>query len=129
MERPMTAHHFTIDLEEYFQVSAFESRVARSEWERFESRVAGQTHQRFESLSGAASEWRLRQSQRTVGPALARATRRAARGDSPDNTPLGRAATARSGRSVLAAAPVRHRPDGAPPVRAPRGTRHILHPH
>ena len=37
----MIAHHFTIDVEEYFQVSAFESRVARSEWERFESRVAG----------------------------------------------------------------------------------------
>ncbi len=38
----MIAHHFTIDLEEYFQVSAFEDRVARSQWERFESRVAGQ---------------------------------------------------------------------------------------
>ncbi len=36
----MTAHHFTVDLEEYFQVSAFESCVARCEWERFESRVA-----------------------------------------------------------------------------------------
>ncbi len=38
----MTAHHFTVDLEEYFQVSAFESRVPRSDWTRFESRVAGQ---------------------------------------------------------------------------------------
>ena len=38
----MTAHHFTIDLEEYFQVSAFESRVARSAWDHFESRVGGQ---------------------------------------------------------------------------------------
>jgi len=38
----MTAHHFTIDLEEYFQVSAFESRVARTEWGRFESRLVGQ---------------------------------------------------------------------------------------
>jgi polysaccharide deacetylase family protein (PEP-CTERM system associated) len=35
----MIAHHFTIDLEEYFQVSAFASRVARCDWERFESRV------------------------------------------------------------------------------------------
>jgi len=26
------AHHFTVDLEEYFQVSAFESCVARSDW-------------------------------------------------------------------------------------------------
>jgi polysaccharide deacetylase family protein (PEP-CTERM system associated) len=38
----MTAHHFTVDLEEYFQVSAFESCVARSEWTRFESRVTAQ---------------------------------------------------------------------------------------
>ncbi len=38
----MIAHHFTIDLEEYFQVSAFESRVARSAWDHFESRVGGQ---------------------------------------------------------------------------------------
>ena len=38
----MTAHHFTVDLEEYFQVSAFEPHVARSEWDRFESRVVGQ---------------------------------------------------------------------------------------
>jgi polysaccharide deacetylase family protein (PEP-CTERM system associated) len=37
----MTAHHFTVDLEEYFQVSAFESRVARTEWGRFDSRLAG----------------------------------------------------------------------------------------
>ena len=37
----MVAHHFTIDLEEYFQVSAFASRVARSEWDHFESRVSG----------------------------------------------------------------------------------------
>ena len=36
----MIAHHFTIDLEEYFQVSAFESRVSRADWERLESRVA-----------------------------------------------------------------------------------------
>jgi polysaccharide deacetylase family protein (PEP-CTERM system associated) len=38
----MTTHHFTVDLEEYFQVSALESCVARSEWGRFESRVASQ---------------------------------------------------------------------------------------
>jgi len=36
------AHHFTIDVEEYFQVAAFESYVARSDWERFGSRVAAQ---------------------------------------------------------------------------------------
>jgi polysaccharide deacetylase family protein (PEP-CTERM system associated) len=38
----MTAHHFTVDLEEYFQVSAFESCVARSHWDGFESRLARQ---------------------------------------------------------------------------------------
>ena len=37
-----TAHHFTVDLEEYFQVSAFESRVTRSQWSQFESRVDSQ---------------------------------------------------------------------------------------
>lgn len=33
------AHHFTVDVEEYFQVSALEPHVARSDWDRFESRV------------------------------------------------------------------------------------------
>lgn len=33
-------HHFTVDVEEYFHVSAFEPYVARSEWGGFESRVA-----------------------------------------------------------------------------------------
>lgn len=34
-------HHFTVDVEEYFQVSAFEPHVSRGDWDRFESRVAG----------------------------------------------------------------------------------------
>jgi polysaccharide deacetylase family protein (PEP-CTERM system associated) len=38
----MIAHHFTIDVEEYFQVSAFESRVARRDWGSFASRVEEQ---------------------------------------------------------------------------------------
>lgn len=42
-EAPRTAgqvaHHFTVDVEEYFQVSAFESRVPRERWGEFESRV------------------------------------------------------------------------------------------
>lgn len=33
-------HHFTVDVEEYFQVSAFEGVVARSEWWRQPTRVA-----------------------------------------------------------------------------------------
>ena len=45
------AHHFTVDLEEYFQVSAFESRVARSDWTRFESRVARQVPRLLDLLA------------------------------------------------------------------------------
>ncbi|MEP7245945.1 MAG: XrtA system polysaccharide deacetylase [Gammaproteobacteria bacterium] len=33
----------TVDVEDYFQVSAFESRVSRPHWDRFESRVCGNT--------------------------------------------------------------------------------------
>jgi len=47
----MTPHHFTVDLEEYFQVSAFESRIARSQWARFESRVSGQVTLLLELLA------------------------------------------------------------------------------
>jgi polysaccharide deacetylase family protein (PEP-CTERM system associated) len=36
----MTFHHFSIDVEEYFHVSAFEPYVRRAEWDRFPSRVA-----------------------------------------------------------------------------------------
>lgn len=32
-------HHFTVDVEEFFQVSAFEPHVARAQWDRFGSRV------------------------------------------------------------------------------------------
>jgi polysaccharide deacetylase family protein (PEP-CTERM system associated) len=38
-------HHFTIDVEEYFQVAAFEPYVARADWPRLESRVARQMEQ------------------------------------------------------------------------------------
>ena len=44
-------HHFTIDLEEYFQVSAFEGRVARSDWGILESRVSGQVALLLELLA------------------------------------------------------------------------------
>jgi polysaccharide deacetylase family protein (PEP-CTERM system associated) len=47
----MLAHHFTVDLEEYFQVSAFETRIARSAWQGFESRVAAQVAQLLELLA------------------------------------------------------------------------------
>jgi polysaccharide deacetylase family protein (PEP-CTERM system associated) len=35
----MAFHHFTVDVEEYFHVSAFEPHVRRAEWDRFPSRV------------------------------------------------------------------------------------------
>src|SRR2546430_4705624 len=47
----MIAHHFTIDVEEYFQVAVFESRVARSDWKRLESRVAAQVTQLLDLLA------------------------------------------------------------------------------
>jgi len=45
------AHHFTVDLEEYFQVSAFESCVARSDWDGFQTRLVGQVAPLLESLA------------------------------------------------------------------------------
>jgi peptidoglycan/xylan/chitin deacetylase (PgdA/CDA1 family) len=35
---------FTVDVEDYFQVLAFEPIVERSAWDRFESRVVANTH-------------------------------------------------------------------------------------
>src|SRR5689334_17978406 len=36
----MPRHYFTVDVEEYFQVSAFEGVVPRAKWENLESRVS-----------------------------------------------------------------------------------------
>jgi len=36
----MSAHHFTVDVEEHFQVSAFEPYLSRERWDTLESRVA-----------------------------------------------------------------------------------------
>ena len=41
----MIVHHFTIDVEEYFQVSALARRVPSSDWGRYESRVAAEMEQ------------------------------------------------------------------------------------
>jgi len=35
---------FTVDVEDYFQVSAFEKQVRRDQWDRWESRVEANTH-------------------------------------------------------------------------------------
>jgi polysaccharide deacetylase family protein (PEP-CTERM system associated) len=37
-------HHFTVDVEEHFQVSALEPYVARASWDRLPSRVVASTH-------------------------------------------------------------------------------------
>jgi polysaccharide deacetylase family protein (PEP-CTERM system associated) len=47
----MVAHHFTIDVEEYFQVGALEPYVARSDWDGFASRVAPQMDLLLELLA------------------------------------------------------------------------------
>lgn len=44
-------HHFTVDVEEYFQVSALESVVPRGEWERRESRVEASVFRLLELLA------------------------------------------------------------------------------
>ena len=38
-QRLQIRHHFTVDVEEYFQVSALERYVSRESWDRRESRV------------------------------------------------------------------------------------------
>ena len=44
-------HHFTVDVEEYFQVSAFESRVSRDQWDGLESRVRPSVERVLQLLS------------------------------------------------------------------------------
>ena len=47
----MIKHHFTVDVEEYFHVSAFEPRVQRSDWDHFESRVTVSVSRLLELLA------------------------------------------------------------------------------
>lgn len=47
----MTWHHFTVDVEEYFQVSALENVVPPSRWNGLESRVAGGVHRILDLLA------------------------------------------------------------------------------
>ena len=49
----MLRHHFTVDVEEYFQVSAFERTVARADWPTHRSRVAPSLRQLLELLAVA----------------------------------------------------------------------------
>ena len=51
----MVRHHFTVDVEETFQVSAMEPYVKRSDWDSFPSRVDRGTRQLLELLAAAGS--------------------------------------------------------------------------
>ena len=42
----------TIDVEDYFQVSAFENDISRADWDRYQCRVVGNTHCLLELLRG-----------------------------------------------------------------------------
>lgn len=44
-------HHFTVDVEEYFQVSAMERYVPRASWEGMPSRVVAQTRELLELMA------------------------------------------------------------------------------
>ncbi len=47
----MIAHHFTVDVEEYFQVSAFEGAVSRDAWATLHSRVESCVHRLLDLLA------------------------------------------------------------------------------
>jgi polysaccharide deacetylase family protein (PEP-CTERM system associated) len=49
----MIRHHFTVDVEEYFQVSALEGYVARARWDALESRVEPAVDRLLEMLAEA----------------------------------------------------------------------------
>jgi polysaccharide deacetylase family protein (PEP-CTERM system associated) len=42
---------FTVDVEDYYHVTAFENEISRADWGRFESRVTGGTHRVLELLA------------------------------------------------------------------------------
>lgn len=54
-QRPVASssahHHFTVDVEEYFQVSAFEKHVSRADWDTLGSRVERSTERILEWMA------------------------------------------------------------------------------
>jgi polysaccharide deacetylase family protein (PEP-CTERM system associated) len=48
-------HHFTVDVEEHFQVHALAPHVVRERWDTLESRVAGNVHRLLELLAHRAA--------------------------------------------------------------------------
>ncbi len=55
-ERAVVRHHFTVDVEEYYQVSSLEPYVPRESWDRMQSRVAVGTDQLLELLAAAGTK-------------------------------------------------------------------------
>lgn len=53
---PAVSHFFTVDVEEHFQVSAFDSVLPRSSWDRQPSRVAANTLRLLELLERAGAK-------------------------------------------------------------------------
>ena len=52
LPRLVIRHHFTVDVEEYFQVSALEPQAPRRRWALYESRIVRQVEQLLELLAG-----------------------------------------------------------------------------
>src|ERR1041385_3301089 len=55
LPRLVIRHHFTVDVEEYFQVSALEPQAPRRRWALYESRIVRQGEQLLELLAGPAA--------------------------------------------------------------------------
>ena len=51
----MIRHYFTVDVEEHFQVSAFEDRISRASWDSYPSRVEGNVDRILELLAAAGT--------------------------------------------------------------------------
>lgn len=49
-QSPYALNVFTVDVEDYFQVSAFEKHIPRDQWDRWESRVVANTHRVLQLL-------------------------------------------------------------------------------
>jgi polysaccharide deacetylase family protein (PEP-CTERM system associated) len=47
---PQVLNAFSVDVEDYFQVSAFEEHIPRNQWDRWESRVIANTHRVLDLL-------------------------------------------------------------------------------
>jgi polysaccharide deacetylase family protein (PEP-CTERM system associated) len=51
----LPSHFFTVDVEEHFQVSAFEGSIPRAQWDYLESRVAGNVARLLEILAASGA--------------------------------------------------------------------------